>query len=72
VASRWAKGACGAVVESGWRGNETAHLTNEPPRRDPLDDTGCATEARCAMAHGASRGLLSTVESMATPCSVNT
>jgi len=56
-----AEGACGAVVESGWRGNETAHLTNELPRRarsersedHPLDDTICA-EARCAVPHPAS------------------
>ena len=49
-----AEGACGAVVESGWRGNEIAHLTNEPPRRarcersehHPLADTVCDAEAR--------------------------
>ena len=48
-----AEGACGAVVESGWRGNETAHLTNEPPCRagseqsedHPLDDTICAARS---------------------------
>jgi hypothetical protein len=25
----------GRGFRHGWRGNETAHLTNEPPRRDP-------------------------------------
>ena len=58
-----AEGACGAVVESGWRGNETAHLTNEPPRRarsersedHPLDDTVCDAEARRAGPHPASQ-----------------
>jgi len=44
------EGACGAVVESGWRGNERAHLTTSRRAGSPLDDTGCATEARCVMA----------------------
>src|SRR5204862_4955591 len=53
-----AQRACGAGVESGWRGPEPAHLTNERPPRarsersedHPLDDTPCATEALRAKA----------------------
>ena len=56
-----ADGACSAVVVSGWRGNDPAHLTNERPRRarceqrehHPLDDTVCAAEAGGAVAHPA-------------------
>ena len=51
-ASRCAAGACGAGVESGWRDPVVRARSATPSRRAgyPLDDTVCATEARCAVA----------------------
>jgi len=51
-ASHCAEGACGAGVESGWRDPVVRARSATPSRRAgyPLDDTVCATEARCAVA----------------------